>query len=226
MTSRMCNCCCRSTSPDFANFNLSLYQVGTIAYTSVVLSCTPISLVLLNATLTGYSCEHHGTPSMGCSHHARLTSIPKGRSVRILTPETPPYCTSIQKLIVVMDLLYGPVAFCAKLSLFLLYYRLFSRRKWVRYLVYLGIGATVATYTATTIVYGYLCLPRHGQGWIEAGLSSRCHKQFIMIVFVLSPFNLLSDLYLLLVPLPAIWHLHLPLRKRLGIAGIFLTGSL
>ena len=129
-------------------------------------------------------------------------------------------------MIVVIDLMYGPIAFCAKLSLFLLYYRLFSRRKWVRYLVYLGIGATALTYTVTTIVYGYLCLPRRGQGWIEAGLSSHCHKQFIMIAFVRGPFNLLSDLYLLLVPLPAIWQLHLPLRKRLGIAGIFLTGSL
>ena len=163
---------------------------------------------------------------MGCSHHARRTGIYKGRSEQTLIPETPPYCIFIQKVIVVIDMMYGPIAFCAKLSLFLLYYRLFSCRKWVRYLVYLGIGATAATYTATTIVYGYACLPRRGQDWIEAGLSSRCHQEFSMICFVRGPFNLLSDLYLLLVPLPAIWQLHLPLRKRLGIAGIFLTGSL
>ena len=183
-------------------------------------------MVSVNTALTGYSCEYHGTPSMGCPHHARRTSVPKGRSEQLLTSGTPPDYFSIQKMIVVIELMYGPIAFCAKLSLFLLYYRLFSPRKWVRYLVYLGIGATALTYTVTTIVYGYLCLPRHGQGWIEAGLSSHCHKQFIMIAFVRGPFNLLSDLYLLLVPLPAIWQLHLPLRKRLGIAGIFLTGSL
>ena len=129
-------------------------------------------------------------------------------------------------MIIVIDLLYGPIAFCAKLSLFLLYYRLFARHQWIRYLVYLGIGSAAAMYTAGMIVYGYLCLPRRGQSWIEAGLSSRCHKQFIMIGYVRGPFNVLSDLYLLLLPLPAVWQLHLPLRKRLGIAGIFLTGSL
>ena len=129
-------------------------------------------------------------------------------------------------MIIVIDLLYGPIAFCAKLSLFLLYYRLFSLHRWMRYLVYLGIGSSAAMYTAGTIVYGYLCLPRPGQSWIEAGLSSRCHQQFIMIGYVRGPFNLLSDLYLLSLPLPAVWQLHMPLQKKLGLAGIFLTGSL
>ena len=129
-------------------------------------------------------------------------------------------------MIIVIDLMYGPVAFCAKLSLFLLYYRLFSRHQWIRYMVYLGIGSAFALYTAGMIVYGYLCLPRRGQSWIEAGLSSRCHEQFIMVGYIRGPFNVLSDLFLLLLPLPAVWQLHLPLGKRLGISGIFLTGSL
>lgn len=131
-----------------------------------------------------------------------------------------------QKMIIVIDLLYGPIAFCAKLSLFLLYYRLFARHRWMRNLVYLGIASVGVMYMASMIVYGYLCLPRRGQSWIEAGFSSRCHKQFIMIGYVRGPFNLLSDLYLLLLPLPAIWQLHMPLRKKIGIAGIFFTGSL
>lgn len=129
-------------------------------------------------------------------------------------------------MVITIDLLYGPIAFGAKLSLFLLYYRLFARHQWIRYLVYIGIGSTAAMYTAGTIVYGYLCLPRHGQSWFEASLSPRCSKQIIMIAYVQSPFGILSDLYLLFLPLPAVWQLQLPLRKRLGIAGIFLTGSL
>ena len=129
-------------------------------------------------------------------------------------------------MIIVVDLLYSPIAFFAKLSLFLLYYRLFARHQWIRYLVYLGVGSVDAMYTASMIVYGCLCLPRRGQSWIEAGLSSQCHTMSIMIDYVRGPFNVLSDLYLLFLPLPAVWQLHLPLRKRLGLAGIFLTGSL
>ncbi|KAI4240728.1 MAG: hypothetical protein L6R40_004973 [Gallowayella cf. fulva] len=48
----------------------------------------------------------------------------------------------------------------------------------------------------------------------------------MVIALVGGPFNLVSDLYLLLMPLPAVWQLQLPLRKRLGVAGVFLTGSL
>lgn len=129
-------------------------------------------------------------------------------------------------MIIVINLLYGLIAFCSKLSLFLLYYRLFARHRWMRILVYFGIGSVGVSYLADMVVYGYLCLPRRGHGWIETVLSPRCNKQFIMISYVRGPFNLISDLYLLLLPLPAVWQLQMPLRKRIGIAGIFFTGFL
>ena len=93
-------------------------------------------------------------------------------------------------------------------------------------MVYLGIALVLAMYTAGMAVYGYLCLPHHGENWLQAGLSSRCHRQFIMIGYVRGPFNVVSDFYLLLLPLPAVWQLQLPLQKKLGISAIFLTGSL
>ncbi|KAL8850687.1 MAG: hypothetical protein Q9221_004335 [Calogaya cf. arnoldii] len=83
-----------------------------------------------------------------------------------------------------------------------------------------------ATYTAATIVFGCLCVPRDGKSWVVVGISPKCGRVLIMVSYVLGPFNLVSDLYLLLMPLPAVWQLHLPLRKRIGIAGIFLTGLL
>ena len=129
-------------------------------------------------------------------------------------------------MIIVIDLMYGPVALCAKLSLFFLYYRLFACHRWIKYLTYVGIGSALAMYIAGTAVYGYLCLPHHGENWLQAGLSPRCHRQFIMIGYVRGPFNVLSDLFLLTMPLPAVWQLHVPLRKKIGIFGIFLTGSL
>ena len=122
--------------------------------------------------------------------------------------------------------MYGPIAFCAKLSLFLLYFRLFGIHSWIRYSVYLGIASAAAMYTTSFVMYGYLCLPHRGQSWIEAGLSSRCHEQWIVIGYVRGPFNVVSDLFLLLLPLPAVWQLRLPVRKRIWVAGVFLTGSL
>lgn len=141
--------------------------------------------------------------------------------------ETPSYKgISDQKIAIVINVMYSPIAFCAKLSLFLLYYRLFGRHRWIRYSVYLGIGSIAAVYTADTIAYGYLCFPHGGQSWIEAVAGARCFDNSMTLSYVRIPFNILSDLYLFILPLPAVWQLHLPLRKRLGIAGIFMTGSL
>ena len=131
-----------------------------------------------------------------------------------------------QKLVIVIEMMYAVIAFCAKLSLFLLYHRLFGLHKWIRYLTYIGIGASFAVYTASVGVNGYLCLPHRGEQWVQAGLSPRCHRQLVWVAYVRGPFNVLSDLYLLVLPLPAVWQLHASLKKKLGISGIFLTGSL
>ena len=36
--------------------------------------------------------------------------------------------------------------------------------------------------------------------------------------------NLATDIFILVLPLPAIWSLHLPVRKKLAVSAIFLTG--
>ena len=39
-------------------------------------------------------------------------------------------------------------------------------------------------------------------------------------------FNILSDVMLLLLPIPLLWKVLLPLRTKIGITGILMTGSL
>ena len=131
-----------------------------------------------------------------------------------------------QEDVIVVELMYSVVALSAKLSLLLLYYNLFACHRWMRLLIYLGIGLIFVMYTASFGAFGYLCLPHRGEGWLEALLSSRCHRQVILLAYVRGPLNLIGDLYLLILPFPAIKQLHVPRRKKLGIYGIFLTGSL
>ena len=126
----------------------------------------------------------------------------------------------------VVEIMYNCVAFLAKLSLFLLHHRLFSIYKWMRYLVYLGIGSIFVLYATCAAVDSYLCLPHRGETWLQAAVSSRCHQQAVLVAYIQGPFNVASDLFLLLLPLPAVLKLQVPLRKKLGISTIFLTGSL
>ena len=127
---------------------------------------------------------------------------------------------------IVVELMYDLVAFCAKLSLFLLHYRLFSTHKWVRYLVYIGITLTFVLYSTSLAINGYLCLPHHGENWILALLTSRCHRQIILVAYIQGPLNILGDVFLLLLPLPVVWKLQVSSQKKFGIIAIFLTGFL
>jgi hypothetical protein len=37
--------------------------------------------------------------------------------------------------------------------------------------------------------------------------------------------NIITDVYLLLIPLPVVWQLRLPTKKKLGVWFIFLSGG-
>ncbi|KAL8809527.1 MAG: hypothetical protein Q9200_003330 [Gallowayella weberi] len=70
------------------------------------------------------------------------------------------------------------------------------------------------------------CSPRDNQGWVREFRSMDCYQPLQNIAIASSVLNLTSDVYLFGLPIPMIWALHLPIRKRLGVMTIFATGSL
>ena len=120
---------------------------------------------------------------------------------------------------------YGPAVFFAKLSLFLLYLRLFEPDWWTKSLIYFGIISILAFYTATTVTFGVLCIPRSGETWAESSFSTRCGKSIVM-TYIQGIFNVVSDFYLFVLPIPVVWQLQMPLRKKIGVSAIFMTGLL
>lgn len=92
-------------------------------------------------------------------------------------------------------------------------------------MIYFGIAANFALYSATTALFGYFCAPRAGQSWLMATASSRCSKAYLMS-YIQGVFNIVSDFYLLLLPMPVVWKLHLPTKKKIGVCAIFATGFL
>lgn len=80
--------------------------------------------------------------------------------------------------------------------------------------------------TATTIGYGVMCGPHNGQSFLSylmAGASDECGRAAPLFLLQ-SAINVLGDLYLVVLPLPAVWSLTLPLPRKLGVAAMFLTG--
>ena len=92
--------------------------------------------------------------------------------------------------------------------------------------MYFGLWMTGLFYLSTVIGYLILCAPSSDTRiGLLIGLSSeKCHDQAQPLNIVIGAFNLLSDMYLLGIPLPAIWSLQMALKRKMGILMIFLTG--
>ena len=113
-----------------------------------------------------------------------------------------------------------------KLSLFLHLLEVFGTLPWLRLLVYLGIVVTGLVYFSLMIVIAVSCSPKHGYtkfDYLSAIAGPQCARNDYHNTWP-GLFNIMSDFYLLVIPLPAVWGLQLPRTKKLGISAMFLTG--
>ena len=104
---------------------------------------------------------------------------------------------------------------------------IFGTVKWLRYLAWFGIVAMGAFYILLIINLAVLCAPSTGYGQADyfAALGSpSCMAGFKPNVIIGGAGNIVSDVFILVLPLPAIWQLHLPTAKKLGVTAIIMTG--
>ena len=102
-----------------------------------------------------------------------------------------------------------PTYFFTKLSLLLLYFRLFSPDKIFKYLIMTGIAVCFIAYTTGMFCYIFL------NQWLLLKVND-----------AIGAFNVFSDIYILCIPLTAISRLRLPRGKKIGVMVIFLSGIL
>lgn len=125
--------------------------------------------------------------------------------------------------------MYSSAALFVKLSLFLLYLRLFKPDKITRWLVYGGILVNGLFYFINIVIYSAIFPPSPGQpdtdeSWLmHAGKNNRIFK---IMTIVQGVFGTFSDIYLLVIPIRSIFQLHLPLRRKFAVSSIFLVGIL
>ena len=112
-----------------------------------------------------------------------------------------------------------------KTSLFMLYLHLFGPNKNLRFLIYVGMVVNVLFYSTCLGAQILVWMPSSGQPWFKTTVSPG-YAMAIELGVIQSSFNVASDLYLLFLPLAGVLQLRLPLRKKIGVAAIFMTGAL
>lgn len=125
-----------------------------------------------------------------------------------------------------MLILHSPLTWLVKLALFHLLLEIFGTLRYLRYWVYLGVCISGLGYFSFMVATIAFCVPSNETSqlaYLTAISSARC-SHVKTVKFVGSAFNVLVDLYLLILPLPAVWSLQLPTRKKIGASAILLTG--
>lgn len=129
-------------------------------------------------------------------------------------------------MLYLLEAFYPTAINLTKISILLLYGRLFTTPQFRRYLYAMGIfvGLLWGTFQITNT---FQCAPIH-YFWTQWGLNpgkGTCIDTIRYYRYQAMP-NILSDIILLILPLSEIWKLQLPRNQKTALSGIFLLGGL
>lgn len=120
-------------------------------------------------------------------------------------------------------MVYPPGVYFAKAAILTLYLRIFTVKHVMRGLIYGGLIVLFLVYATFIPLTVVLCTPRKGGAW-NLVLLQKCKPTSIALV-VQGVFCLLSDIYILVLPLPVIWNLNLKPKKKIGLMVVFMSAG-
>lgn len=126
------------------------------------------------------------------------------------------------------SILYGPTIFFIKLSILLQYLRIFVPNRKGNMFMFVGVQACIWSlflfYLVDTIFEIALCTPRK-KIWNPLMTSGRCFNTDAAFQAT-GIFNVISDFVILGLPMPSLWKLQMPRRKKILMMAVFATGFL
>lgn len=150
------------------------------------------------------------------------------KRAKVFHPTSTPHGILLTKLqySFAISTILGPGTFFAKASVLFLYRRLFSgSQKRFNVIIWITMAWCVALYWVNVPLQSGFCAPFSGQGWADVAVYARCSR-FLPFAIVQGTLNVVTDFWMLYIPLPIIWNLKMHRNKKLWIGGIFLTGIL
>ncbi|KAH7130093.1 hypothetical protein B0J11DRAFT_243929 [Dendryphion nanum] len=146
-----------------------------------------------------------------------------GRHVAPLMVFSPNTVTNWLKLSKAAEFLYFPSMFFPKLAILAMYMRIFSQQRIYRRTVYV-IGICLILWgTAGIITSLSYCRPFAYQ-WDKTIPGGKCGDIMAAYRWISVP-NIVADLIILVLPLPAIYNLQIDLANKIGLFLTFLIGS-
>lgn len=115
-----------------------------------------------------------------------------------------------------------------RVAFLIFYLRIFKPIRHVRYMVWIGVGVVVTFCIAFVIIDIVACAPwpsEHGD-WSAPSLIDRCERIAVDLITAASYMSVITDLYILIIPMHQLPSLNLSKRRKIGVGMLFLTGLL
>ncbi|KAL8871899.1 MAG: hypothetical protein Q9174_002368 [Haloplaca sp. 1 TL-2023] len=110
-----------------------------------------------------------------------------------------------------------------KLTLFILYWNIFHLFRWLKYGIVGGAIVVTGVHTAFVLYIIIEDSPRPGQSWLDKSIADP-NSGAIRLAIPLSAWALVTDVYILLLPIMGVLRLQLSSGRRLGLLMVFMTG--
>ncbi|KAL3458989.1 hypothetical protein BJX64DRAFT_208496 [Aspergillus heterothallicus] len=128
-----------------------------------------------------------------------------------------------QKVVLAAAIIYIPALAFAKLAIIMLYYRLLNPLRPYRWLLWF-IAIIITSYTiALVCALVFACNPIE-RAWNAAIAGSCIFRPAVYLATAIT--NTVSDVVLLVLPIPAVLRLHLRMVQKIGVICIFGVGCL
>ncbi|KAK2763129.1 hypothetical protein FQN54_009765 [Arachnomyces sp. PD_36] len=128
------------------------------------------------------------------------------------------------KSVYVTMVMYGPTAFLTKVSILLILTRVFEPFKKAVISIYVFMALMLAYYIPAIIVKIRICMPI-AYFWMGDAIEGSCLDQN-SIILADAVMSVVSDLILLVLPIPLGWRLQIPTGKKMRVIGILAAGGL
>ena len=109
-----------------------------------------------------------------------------------------------------------------KIAVLLFYGRIFPQKRF-QYALY-GMGTFLALFLLSNwFAVALQCQPIHS--FWQPEVPHHCFDQ-VTYYIAQGCLNFVSDVFVVLMPIPVLWNLHLPTPRRVGLVVVFLLGGL
>jgi len=132
--------------------------------------------------------------------------------------------SNIFKVIYGIEILYGPLLTAIKISILLLYLRLFGIRRTFRIIVYV-LEALVICWCISILFVSIFQSSPIKYLWTP-DLTNAHHINFTAYLVGLAVPNVVMDFAILVLPLSIVWQLQISRKRKVALSAIFLVGTL